>query len=128
MSTRRIPRAVFEPLENIKASELITNEALLTLIKRETFVAIEEAFRNKKTFATLFEIGGVGLYIDIPKQYWIPALEQCINFMLEDERFEECIPIKVLIDQIKKPVRTVTKKEKKKVNGDQFQRDTDSSQ
>ncbi len=117
MSTRRIPRALFEPLEDIKASELISNEALINLIKKETVVAIEEAFRNKKTFATLFEINGTGMYIDIPKQYWIPALEQCINFMLEDERFEECIPIKVLIDKIKKPVRTLNSKEKKKIDG-----------
>jgi len=117
LSTRRIPRALFEPLEEIKASDLITNEALLNLVKKETFVAIEEAFRNKKTFATLFEINGTGTYIDIPKQYWIQALEQSINFMLEDERFEECIPIKTLIDQIKKPVRTINKKEKKKTNG-----------
>ena len=118
LATRKIPRALFEPIENIKASELIANEALLNLIKRETVIAIEEAYRHKKTFATLFEVNGTGMYIDIPKQYWIPALEQCINFMLEDERFEECIPIKVLIDEIKKPVRTLTKKEKKKIDGD----------
>lgn len=114
METRKIPRALFEPLEDIKASDLITNEALINLVKKETFLAIEEAFRNKKTFATLFEVNGTGMYIDIPKQYWIPALEQCINFMLEDERFEECIPIKTLIDQIKKPFKTVNKREKTK--------------
>lgn len=114
METRKIPRALFEPLEDIKASDLITNEALINLVKKETFLAIEEAFRNKKTFATLFEVNGTGMYIDIPKQYWIPALEQCINFMLEDERFEECIPIKTLIDQIKKPFKTVNKIEKTK--------------
>lgn len=118
MATRKIPRALFEPIEEVKASDLITNEALLNLIKRETVIAIEEAYRHKKTFATLFEVNGLGMYIDIPKQYWIPALEQCINFMLEDERFEECIPIKLLIDQIKKPVRTINKKEKKKADGD----------
>jgi len=114
LETRKIPRALFEPLEDIKASDLITNEALINLVKKETFLAIEEAFRNKKTFATLFEVNGTGMYIDIPKQYWIPALEQCINFMLEDERFEECIPIKTLIDQIKKPFKTVNKIEKTK--------------
>lgn len=114
MGTRRIPRAVFEPLEEIKASDLVINEALITLIKKETFFAIEEAFRNKKTFATLFEVNGTGMYIDIPKQYWVPALEQCINFMLEDERFEECIPIKTLIEQIKKPIKTIVKREKRK--------------
>lgn len=114
MSKRRIPRALFEPLEDIKASDLITNEALINLVKKETFAAIEEAYRNKKTFATLFEVNGTGMYIDIPKQYWIPALEQCINFMLEDERFEDCIPIKTLIDEIKKPIKTVSKKQKNK--------------
>jgi hypothetical protein len=118
MATRKIPRALFEPLENIRASDLIDNEALLSLLKKETVLAIQEAYRSKKTFATLFEINTSGMYIDIPKQYWVPALEQCINFMLEDERFEECIPIKVLIDEIKKPVRTLTKKDKKKNNGD----------
>jgi hypothetical protein len=114
---RKIPRAMFEPLEDIQASDLVTNEALLALIKKETPTAIQEAFLNKKTFATLFEVNGTGMYIDIPKQYWIPALEQCINFMLEDERFEDCIPIKKLIDEIRKPVKTITKKTKK--NGSQ---------
>lgn len=116
MATRKIPRALFEPLEDIRASDLISNEALLNLIKKETFVAIEEAFKNKKTFATLFEIGGTGMYLDIPKQYWIPALEQCINFKLEDEKFEECIPIKNLIEEIRKPVKTISKKSKKKLD------------
>lgn len=115
---RKIPRALFEPLENIKASDLVDNEALINLVKKETFVAIQEAFLNKKTFATLFEINGTGMYIDIPKQYWIPALEQCINFKLEDERFEECIPIKKLIDEIRKPVKTLSKKTKRKENGE----------
>jgi len=115
---RRIPRALFEPLEDISASELISNEALINLVKKETFLAIEEAFKNKKTFATLFEINSTGMYIDIPKQYWIPALEQCINFKLEDERFEECIPIKELIEQIRKPTKTLPKKTRKKENGE----------
>jgi hypothetical protein len=115
---RNIPKAFFEPLENIQSSDLIESVPLLEMIKKETFIAIEEAFKNRKTFATLFEINGTGLYIDIPKTYWIPALEQCINFMLEEERFEECIPIKNLIEKIRKPINTVPKKTtKKKDNG-----------
>ena len=114
---RKIPKAIFEPLEDITASDLIENEALLSLLKRETFPAIKEAFKNKKTFASIFEISGAGLYLDIPKQYWIPALEQCINFMLEDEKFEECIPVKDLIEEIKKPVKTISKKTKKSGDG-----------
>ena len=47
---REIPKAFFEPLEDIQASDLLDNEALLNMIKVETPLAIEEAFRNKKTF------------------------------------------------------------------------------
>lgn len=124
MNKREIPKAFFEPLEDIQASDLLDNEALLRMIKAETPIAIEEAFRNKKTFATLFEINGMGLFIDIPKQYWIPALEQCINFMLEEERFEECIKLRDLIEELKKPIKRIPKK---KNNGTVAERDTDSN-
>ena len=124
MSKREIPKAFFEPLEDIQASDLLDNEALLRMIKAETPIAIEEAFRNKKTFATLFEINGMGLFIDIPKQYWVPALEQCINFMLEEERFEECIKLRDLIEELKKPIKRIPKK---KNNGTVAERDTDSN-
>jgi hypothetical protein len=124
MNKREIPKAFFEPLEAIQASDLLDNEALLRMIKAETPIAIEEAFRNKKTFATLFEINGMGLFIDIPKQYWIFALEQCINFMLEEERFEECIKLRDLIEEIKKPIKRIPKK---KNNGTVAERDTDSN-
>lgn len=118
MSKRKIPKALFEPLEDIRSIDLVNTPALLDMVKRETPLAIEEAFQSKKTFATLFEIGGLGLYLDIPKQYWIPALEQCINFLLEEEKFEECIVLKKLIDEIRKPVKTLPKKtSKKKENG-----------
>lgn len=124
MSKRQIPKAFFEPLESIQASDLLENEDLLNMVKKETPSAIEEAFRNKKTFATLFEINGMDLYLDIPKQYWIPALEQCIRFMIEKEDFEKCIPLRNLIEEIKKPIKKIPKK---KSNGAVPERDTDSN-
>lgn len=110
MSKREIPKAFFEPLEDIQASDLLDNEALLNMIKVETPLAIEEAFRNKKTFASLFEINGMGLYIDIPRPSWVAALEQCINFKLEEEKFEDCIKLRDLIEEIKKPIKRIPKK------------------
>ena len=124
MNKRKIPRAFFEPLEAIQASDLLENDSLLDLVKNETPLAIEEAFRNKKTFATLFEINGIGLYIDIPKQYWIPALEQCISFKLTEEKFEDCIKLRDLIEEIRKPIKKIPKK---KENGTTVKRDTDSN-
>ncbi len=110
---RQIPKALFEPLSDIQASDLLESQALLELLKKEIPLAIKEAHQNKKTFATLFEINGLGLYLDIPKQYWVAALEQCINYKLEEERFEECIPLKKLIDEIKKPIKAIPKKTQK---------------
>jgi len=124
MNKRKIPRAFFEPLEAIQTSDLLENDSLLDLVKNETPLAIEEAFRNKKTFATLFEINGIGLYIDIPKQYWIPALEQCISFKLTEEKFEDCIKLRDLIEEIRKPIKKIPKK---KENGATVKRDSDSN-
>jgi hypothetical protein len=122
VSKRKIPRALFEPLEDIRAADLLESEALLSMVKKETPAAIKEAFEGNKTFATLFEINGLNLYLDIPKQYWISALEQCINFMLEEEKFEDCISIKKLIDEIRQPAKTISKKNsKKKENGTTLQ-------
>ncbi len=113
MATRKIPRAVFEPLSDVEASDIEDNAVLLALVKKETPLAIEEAFRAKKTFATLFEINTTGMYIDIPKGQWIPALEQCIAYKLEEEKFEDCIVIKNLIEEIRKGNKTLSKKTKK---------------
>lgn len=124
MKKRPIPRALFEPLEAIQASDLEESVALIEMIRKETPLAIEEAFRGNKTFATLFEINNLGLYLDIPKQYWIPALEACIRFMIEKEEFLECVPLKNLIEEIKAPVKRVSKK---KSNGATTERDTDGS-
>ena len=117
MKMRKIPRAIFD-IQALNTAELLENPAFINLLKKETVSAIQAAFANKKTFATLFEINRTGMYIDIPKQYWIPALEECINYLLEDgdEKFEECLAIKKLIDDIKTPVRTVNKKKNKEVN------------
>jgi hypothetical protein len=110
MFRRQIPKALFEPLNDIQASDLLESQALLEMIKKELPLAIKEAHENKKTFATIFEVNGLGLYLDIPKQHWTAALEQCINFKLEEEKFEECVPLKKLIDELKKPIKTLPKK------------------
>lgn len=116
MAKRQIPKALFEPFEHVEVANLLDNEALITMIKRETPLAIEEAFKQRKTFATLFEIGGTDFFLDLPKQSWISALESCIAFKLEEEEFEDCIAIKNLIEQIRKgnkiiPKKSINKKE-----------------
>ena len=129
MSARKIPRALFEPVEEMRAAELEETEALLNLVKKETPLAIEEAFKANKTFATLFEINSTGMYIDIPKTQWIPALERCIAYKLEEEKFEDCIELKNLIESIRKGNKLLSKKPlKESKNGKRTNGDTNSNQ
>lgn len=124
MATKRtIPKAMFEPLKGLTARDLHDSAVLFSLIKKEVYPAIEEAFENKKMFATLFEVNMTGYYIDIPRAYWIAALEECLKFNLVEEEFEKCKDIKELIDKIKTPARQVSKKIK---NGEGASRNTDS--
>lgn len=127
MPKRQIPRALFELPDDVEVSQLIENTSLLALIKAETPLAIEEAFKNKKTFATLFEINTTGFYLDLPRTYWVPALEQCIAYNLEEEKFEECVKIKNLIEEIRKGNKTISKTTKKEKDGTGTDGDTDSN-
>lgn len=122
MSTKRlIPRALFEPLMGIQSSDLTDNDILLNLVKLETPIAIEEAYKSKKTFATIFEINTTGYFLDIPKSYWIYALQECIKFNLEEEKYEECTKLSKLIEEIKKSSK---KPIKQKNDGEGTDRDT----
>jgi len=116
MSTKRtIPRALFEPIIGLQASDLMDNEVLLNLIRSETPLAIEEAFKARKTFATIFEVNTTGYFLDLPKMYWVDALQECIKLNLVDEKYEECLRLNNLIEDIKK----VSKKTiKQKDNGE----------
>lgn len=120
MGKRLIPRALFEPFDELQASDLLDNEALLNLIRQETPDAIEEAFRGKKSFATLFEVNMTGYFLDIPKMYWIDALQECIKLNLVEEKYEECLKLNNLIEEIKTaPKKTIkSKKNGERVNGD----------
>lgn len=120
MGKRLIPRALFEPFDELQASDLLDNEALLNLIRQETPDAIEEAFRGKKSFATLFEVNMTGYFLDIPKMYWVDALQQCIKLNLVEEKYEECLRLNNLIEEIQTaPKKTIKhKKNGERANGD----------
>ncbi len=126
MSRRIIPRAMFEPVEDIRAEDLLNTPVLVSMVRKEAPLAIKAALDEKKTFATIFEIGTTGMYVDVPKSYWVDALEQCISYNLEEEKFEDCIELKKLIDDVKSSVKSVKKSYKSKKNGTAFNRDTTS--
>ena len=129
MSKRKIPRAVFEPIEGVTAELLLDNEALQDMVRKEAPLAIEEALQAKKLSATLFEVGTTGYLIEIPKQSWIPALEKCISYKLLEEDFEECSSYKKLIVRIQESnFKPIKRKPKTKKDGAGANGDTDGNQ
>ena len=69
------------------------------------------------------------MYVDIPKTQWIPALERCIAYKLEEEKFEDCIELKNLIESIRKGNKLLSKKPlKESKNGKRTDGDTNSNQ
>ena len=115
MGVRKIPRAVFEPIEEVSCEELLTIQHLHDMVLKETPLAIKEALRTKKDTATLFEISGLDYYLNIPRLYWVSALQRCSDVLSVEEKFEECISIQKLIEEVQKPTQLQTKKQTKNV-------------
>ncbi len=121
---RQIPKALFEPWSGITAEDLMDTPPLVELVKKEAPKAIQDAFENRKTFATLFQVNHSEYYVDIPKSHWIHALEECIKYLIEEQRYEECKDIKKLIDDIKAAAKRISKPLKQAQNGEAADRDS----
>jgi protein-arginine kinase activator protein McsA len=101
--TRPIPSMVVNVIGNgrpdIKA--LCSNEVFVKAVFKETVAGIKDAIDNKKKTAILFELDSSENFIEINKNQWIPALQTCLDKLIENEKYEECAQIKELISKIK---------------------------
>ena len=101
MKKYRPVRAIFENVGGLSAQEIESSNVLKDLLKIEVPKAIEYAIKNKKTFASIFEINDSNSYIELHKNQWIFALETCILFYVEEEDYEACNKMTKLIESIK---------------------------
>jgi hypothetical protein len=112
MKETRPARALFENVNGLKAEDIQQSDILKKLLKKEVVKSIEYAFENKKTFASIFEINESNCFVELHKNQWVPALETCIRFYIEEEDYESCNKITKLITAISK------KKSSKLVNNE----------
>ena len=80
---------------------LCENETFVKAVFTETIAGIRDAISNKNKTATLFQIAKSEYYLELDKSQWKQALQTCIDRLIEDEKYEECSKIKVLMDKIK---------------------------
>jgi hypothetical protein len=98
---KRPIRAVFPDVYNLTSESIASSAILKDLLKTEVPKAIEIAFKEKKIYASVFEINASSYFIEIHKKDWVTALETCVVFNVELENYEACSFINNLIKTIK---------------------------
>lgn len=90
---RRPFRVNFEDIYEMRAEDLIESEALMNVLKIEVPKSIEIAVKERRTYATVFEINSFGVYVEIHKKDWINALTSCLTMFTEEEDYESCAKV-----------------------------------
>ena len=101
MPGKKVLKAIFNNLESLTQEQIVSIAPLKELMRTQIPLAIEDAHKNKKIFASIFEINSSGLFVELHKKDWEQALETCIMWEIEHQNFEECNRIKKLIETIK---------------------------
>lgn len=102
-SNRQIPSMVItvkgEGQADIEA--LCDNETFVKAVFVETVAGIRDAINTKSKTAILFQLAKSDYYLELDRSQWKQALQTCIDKLIENEHYEECSKIKVLMDKIK---------------------------
>lgn len=95
-------RVNFENLSDMRSEDLIESETLVKVLKTEVPKAINKAIKEKKTYATVFEINSFGVFVEIHKKDWINAINSCISLHAKDEDYEACGELTKTLEAITK--------------------------
>lgn len=79
---------------------LLKSRNFVGLVYSETVEAITDAAINKNKTAVLFKMAHSEYQVEINKNEWKTALEQCIEYYKKDERYEQCSEIVNLIKKL----------------------------
>jgi sugar/nucleoside kinase (ribokinase family) len=83
-------RVNFDNLDEMRSEDLVESNVLINVLKIEVPKAINKAIKEKKTYATVFEINSFGVFVEIHKKDWISALNSCVALHIKDEEYELC--------------------------------------
>ena len=104
--TRRPFRINFENLPLLRSEDLVESEVLLGVLKKEVPKAISKAIKERKSYATVFEINSFNVFVEIHKKDWVNALNSCLELHAKEEEYEACI-------ELDKTIKSLTKNKEK---------------
>jgi len=100
---RKVPNLDLRAIRNLTTEDSEDIELVIDYIYTETPKAIEEAVKAKKQVATLFELNGSNVYLDISKSDWSTVLDKCIAHHSAKERYELCTQLQTLSTKLTTP-------------------------
>lgn len=95
-------RVNFENIDDMRSEDLVESDVLVKVLKNEVPKAITKAIKEKKTYATVFEINSFNVFVEIHKKDWVNALTSCIALHAKDEEYEACGELTKTIESLKK--------------------------
>lgn len=101
-------RVNFENINQIKSQDLENSEVLIQVLKKEVPKAVKKAIKEKKSYATVFEINSFSVFVEIHKKDWVNALNSCVELYTMNEEYEAC-------SEISKIIKTLTEKKNQKL-------------
>jgi len=103
VSRRQIPILNIYPIDGVPPEVISESLQLMSFIYTETPKAVEEAIRTKKQVATLFQVNSQDAYLEIKKEDWGKAIDTCIAYYSEKEKYEVCSKLQDIKERISKP-------------------------
>lgn len=103
MAKRKRPvRAIIDNIRDLSYEDIAASESLLKLLVNEVPKCIEQAHKDKKIYASLFEINATDEYIEIHRRDWNKALNKCLDYFSDPkiEDYEKCFEIKSLMNTV----------------------------
>lgn len=95
-------RVNFENIYELTTENLLESDVLVRVLKQEVPKAIDRAIKEKKTYATIFEINTFNVFVEIHKKDWINALSSCMQLYTDKEEYEACIEISKTLELLNK--------------------------
>ena len=105
--TRKVPNLNVYPIDNVPVDRILESTTLVEFVYIETPEAIKAAIKSKKATATLFQINNSEAYLEIPKSEWVAAIDSCMTYFMEKERYEVCTELKQLRSKLEKPSKAL---------------------
>jgi hypothetical protein len=98
--TRKVPIVSFAIPPSASSLEVAKSDSFKYAVFTETLNSIKDAVYKKKKIATLFSIRGTEYNVELKQSEWRNALQECIEYYSGQEKYEQCIEIKQLLDKL----------------------------